>query len=263
MNRYKGFSLGAAASFVAIIASCGGNSDCNSAADSLSLESYAYDVISLTTDSVGFDLEGADRLRSQGEGILPVAKEGEPLMSLRDSLMKLAGVEFDQKGKAYPLPTEGFELSTEPADSTDACNYSINKLTITLVTPRVAVWSNETSFYPCGAAHPMSATTYVNYDRTNHRILSLSDLMKDGYQKALAQLLREKLQEMNIDLLVDIDSVEVPEIFNLTNDGISFTYGLYSIAPYSSGEVKVNLSAWELSDVLTNEGYNLIMDSSF
>ncbi len=246
----------AAGALAMVMASCGGNS----ASDGeLRLESYAFDVISASTDSVPSMFEGADRLRSIGEGVLPMAKEGSKLKSLRDSLQKLAGMQITEKGEAAPLPMEGFTPTAEKPDSTEACNYWSNKLSITLITPRVAVWSDEASFYPCGAAHPLHATNYVNYDRENNRILSLADLMKPDYEEPLAKQLREKLQDMDVDLLVALESVGVPDTFNITRDGITFTYGLYSIAPYSAGEISVRFYAWELSDVLTDEGYSLIM----
>ena len=207
-------------------------------------------------------IEGFDKLRSLGEGVLPVAQEEGEMRHLRDSLERLARVQFDEKGKALPLPSEGFELAAEQPDSADACNYSTNRLSISLITPRIAVWCDEASYYFCGAAHPLHATNYVNFDRTRNRILSLADLMRADYEEPLAKMLQAKLKDMNVDFLAGLETIGVPDTFNITSDGINFTYGLYSIAPYSAGEICVDFSVWELGDVLTEEGYSLIMGAA-
>lgn len=256
MNISQIFAAGALA---LVLGSCGERQDNT---DEITLESYAFDVISTSTDSLPTNIEGADKMRSIGEGVLPVVKGESGMQALRDSLQKLAGVQFDDKGTASPLLDPTFQATQEQPGSTEACSYSTNKLSVRLVTQRIAVWSDEAAYYPCGAAHPMYATTYVNYDRKNHRVLSLADLMKKGYEKPLAKMLREKLKDMNVDLLVSPDAVGIPETFNITRDGITFTYGLYSIAPYSSGEISVNFYAWELNDVLTSDGYSLIMGTT-
>lgn len=263
MKKFLSMTL-AAGALCMVMASCGGNGgnanegDHNCSGD-LKLESYSFDVILTSTDSVKPVIEGADKLRFLGEGVLPVVKEGCKMQALRDSLVKLAGVELDAKGTATPLPAEGFRLTQEEPDSTEACNYRINKLSISLITPRVAVWCDEASYYYCGAAHPLQTTNYVNFDRTTKRIISLSDLMKPDYQESLARMIRIRLKEMNVDLLSSLDEVGVPESFNITSDGVNFTYGLYSIAPYSAGEISVKFTVWELGDLLTPEGYTLIM----
>ena len=61
------------------------------------------------------------------------------------------------------------------------------------------------------------------------------------------------------DLLEPLDSIAIPANFELTADGIRFIYGLYEIAPYSSGEVSVDISGYELDSLLSADGRRLIL----
>ena len=95
---------------------------------------------------------------------------------------------------------------------------------------------------------------FVNYNLTTGTILSLSDLMKPGYEAPLAEMVRNKLAEDSVELLVDPKEIELPQSFAITTDGILFSFNPYQIAPYSEGIIKVELSLDEIFDYLSKEG---------
>ena len=63
-------------------------------------------------------------------------------------------------------------------------------------------------------------------------------------------MIRARLKEDKVDLMVPLDKVEVSDIFEITSNGIRFLYPLYEIAPFSEGEISVSFDAFELEDLL-------------
>lgn len=56
-----------------------------------------------------------------------------------------------------------------------------------------------------------------------------------------------------------VSQVELPEQFGLTSKGIIFSYDPYMIAPYSEGTIQVELSAGELTDILSAHGQYILL----
>ena len=222
----------------------------------IELESYSYDCIQQLTDSVEQTLEETKYWRSVGHGVLPVSIGGESVEALRDTLQAMGQVVFTPEGKA--TPETSVELTPTDLDplKTDACSTSTNELCVWLVTPKVIVWEDYASYYPCRAAHGRYATTYLNYSLVDHKILTLNDIFKPGYRGELVSLLKEKLQE-NPDVFDGAD-ITVPDVFCITSEGIKFVYGIYSIAPYSAGEISVPFQYYEIDHLLSPLGESLI-----
>lgn len=65
-------------------------------------------------------------------------------------------------------------------------------------------------------------------------------------------MLRSKLKDGKYDLLVPLNEIGIPTDFEITESGINFIYGLYEIAPYSSGEITVEFATYELDDILAD-----------
>ncbi len=58
---------------------------------------------------------------------------------------------------------------------------------------------------------------------------------------------------------VPVDQIGIPAQFGLTSKGIIFSYDPYQIAPYSEGTIQVELSAGELSDILSPHGLYILL----
>lgn len=246
----------AGAAMLLALAACSGNKKDDSGR--IELESYTYDVISEVADTAGVVKEnGGLYWRSVGQGVLPVVIGDNKAMSmLRDSLESLARVRFAEKGDAEPRVTPDRRVTTLSPDSVDACSFISNNLAVRLITPHVAVWKNYQEYYICGAAHGNYATTYVNFSLDDHKILSLADIVAKENQPRLLELIKEKLKD-NTDLYADA-KIGMPENFCITSSGVYFLYGLYDIAPYSSGEIPVSFETYELEDIMTPAAKKLI-----
>ena len=196
-------------------------------------------------------------MQFRGGGMLPVAGKDEKLVALRDSLLRMASVEFTEKGECAPVPDPELKVVKLSADSVAACGLSTNMLTVVLATPEAVVWEDYSYAYMCGAAHGNAACRYLNYSLGDGTILSLDDLMTTGYRDSLTELLRSRLADRE-DIFEDAE-IGIPGQFRITSDGLQFVYQQYEIAPYSSGIIRVDLAAYELGDLLSARGRTLIL----
>ena len=78
--------------------------------------------------------------------------------------------------------------------------------------------------------------------------------MNPGYEEKLTAVLREKVKEENIQLLVKPEELEIPKAFAITSDGLLFSFNPYSIAPYSEGIIKIDVPIDDILDILSKEG---------
>lgn len=242
------------------LSSCGGTGD-RKVVDSdlpmcvVEFEEYRYDAVAAVPDSDVLDMEGGKYWRLTGSGMLPVRIGGKDVGVLRDSLERLGCVMLDDSAHSSPrldvAPFRDMGLTVTALDpkNTKACSTTCNQLSVALCTSEVVVWKDYAYSYLCLAAHGMYNTSFVNYSISDGKILSISDLMKPGYEAELTRLIRQKIEEENVSLLVPIEEVGIPKDFEMTTQGVRFMYGLYEIAPYVEGEISVNFDAYELEDL--------------
>lgn len=242
-----------ALAFIVLLASCGSASktDNDNKLPIVELQSFQYDVIAETASGDSLLQPGSRYTRITGEGVMPVSIGSHDLKLLRDSLATLSVATFVNVDKVEPRVDSDMVINPglKPED-VDACGSSYNSLTVSLVSPRLLVWKDYASSYVCGAAHGFHRTSFVNYRVSDGKILSLADIMRHGYEDELAQMIRMRLKEDKVDLLIPADQVPVSDVFEITSNGVRFVYRPYEIAPYSEGEVSVNFDAFELEDVL-------------
>lgn len=237
----------------ALLASCGGGAktDNDNILPRVELQSFQYDIVAEMTEGDTLTQPGSRYTRVTGEGVMPVKIGNRDLSQLRDSLEQLCAVSFVTADKVEPrLEPDMYISETLKPDEVDACGSSYNSLTVSLVSPRLLVWKDYASRYICGAAHGMYRTAFVNYSVRDGKILSLSDMMRPGYEEELAEMIRTRLKEDKVDLMIPADQIQVSDIFEITSNGMRFIYPLYEIAPFSEGEISVSFDAFELEDVL-------------
>lgn len=227
----------------------------DNAASSLSLKSYTYDVVLSTHDAPDTSFEGDSLTRLKGIITLPEMIDDKDAQALRDTLCSLAQV-IIEKDNLKPKIDSTENIATN--QNVETCGFRLERVIVTLVTPSVIVWEHTETVYPCGAAHSMHFTNCINYARQNEKILSLSDILTPTGRAELTAMLRSRLADSGFDLLVDPTTVELPDKFRITSSGIDLIFGLYTIAPYSSGEITISFTSGELFDVLTPAAYELV-----
>lgn len=248
---------------ILLLASCASGADKQNEGNDKTLpkvefEGYRFDTVVRQTDADSLPNEGYNLVRVSGQGMIPVKIGNHDLTILRDSLEKIGGFIFTGVNSVEPQLEENQVITDMKPSQTEACGASHNELSVNFLTPQIVVWKDYAAYYICGAAHGSYRTTYLNFSLSEGKILSIADLMRPGYEEELSQLLREKIQNEKIDLLIPISEVGIPDNFEITADGIRFVYGLYDIAPYAAGEIYVDFDAYELEEILTPESLRLI-----
>lgn len=246
------------------ITSCGSGSN-NSEEHSPVMEfrSFDYDVIAQLADADSTGVDGSAYCRVSGQGILPEKIGNLDLALLQDTLTKIAGVIMVDKNLAQPALDNDLAITKKDVSSTEACSVMVNELSVDLITPQLVVWKDYSYSYPCGAAHGMYSTTYVNFEVEKGRIITLEDLFGKDYETKLEGLIRQKLEEEKVTLLVEPDEIKVPSDFRITTNSVEFIYSLYEIAPYSEGEIKVDLSRFEIEDLFMPGVEEMIFGNNF
>lgn len=132
-------------------------------------------------------------------------------------------------------------------------------------TEQVLVYKLYTEQYT-GGAHGSYATRYFNYDLANDRQISLSDLFLPHCEGNLLSAICKNLckkycarsaSELESKRNINLAHATVTDDFLLNSDGITFIYPLYSIAPYSEGEITVTIPLEDIKEYLTKDGLNL------
>lgn len=230
------------------------NSKDETVVENLSFESYKFERMGEYEDSDTRASDGERYVRYVSEGVLPRDLGTGGAGMLRDSLMRMALLVSDDEGRPAPLMPDSMIRVYNIPDSILNCGFVYTSLSTTLLTPRVVVWEIDRETYAYHAAHGNRFTGYVNYNLTNGKIINLSDLMNPGYEDKLTAVLREKVKEENIQLLVKPEELEIPKAFAITSDGLLFSFNPYSIAPYSEGIIKIDVPIDDILDILSKEG---------
>lgn len=109
-----------------------------------------------------------------------------------------------------------------------------------------------------GGAHGMYASQYLLFDLNTQRRLQLKDIVLPNSETKLATALRDLYLQEYSELAENwlpateqeqLDAMLVDN-FVFTDDGLTFIYPLYQLAPYSYGEVRLKLDSHSLQGLL-------------
>ncbi|WP_051687216.1 DUF3298 and DUF4163 domain-containing protein [Microbulbifer sp. HZ11] len=111
------------------------------------------------------------------------------------------------------------------------------------------------SYLYTGGAHGMPVSRWLNWDLANESQLALNDVLVPGQEDAFWKLAEAahdewlKSQQVNEDFRQNWPFSRT-EDFRLTNDGLVLRYGVYTLAPYSMGEIELTIPPAKLKAVL-------------
>lgn len=122
------------------------------------------------------------------------------------------------------------------------------------------------TFIDMGNAHPEQWSHWINFDLTNGKLLTLEDILLLSAKEELEELLLNKLiyqqAELNPDKnIVSLEDLQklgflqltpmyIPENFFLGKNSVQFLFNRYDIAPYSSGEIIIEIPYEEMNPYL-------------
>jgi hypothetical protein len=113
-----------------------------------------------------------------------------------------------------------------------------------------------------GGAHGLETQEFYSIDLNSGKVLTLTDIFNDGYEKDLGNLITGKLKELyslrQNQLLTEAgfftDDVKPIDNFYVTGDGIGFFYNHYEIAPYANSPNNCFIGFDELKPLLRQGG---------
>lgn len=114
-----------------------------------------------------------------------------------------------------------------------------------------------------GGAHGNHVITFLNFKAEDGSLIHKSNVFNESMDEALLKLIMQKMakdygyttQEALVEAtgITLIGDIFVADNFRIENDGITFVYNTYEIAPYSAGTINVFLGYDALKDVLLPE----------
>ena len=117
-----------------------------------------------------------------------------------------------------------------------------------------------------GGPHGMYATEFTNLNLSTIQPILLDELFVEDYQETLTELLwyqlaldngvetRDELEEMGYATTGELAPTEN---FYISEDGITFYYNVYEIAPYSMGPTQITLS-YDMLEYILNYDNKLV-----
>ena len=113
-----------------------------------------------------------------------------------------------------------------------------------------------------GGAHGSNFRQFVNYNLQTGEQIDEEQLFAENYQEPLTQLLLQYMVEQNdeIELIQDlqeagynVDDIHPNDNFYLAEEGITYVFNPYDIAPYALGETEILIPWSALQNILKPE----------
>ena len=134
-------------------------------------------------------------------------------------------------------------------------NYdSISEYGIDYLSEKIAS-INEYFYEYTGGAHGVHGKIYKVYSLSNGERLKIEDILIDVNNLDLINKVKEKLlSNADEESYFNLDGLSLQENnFYITSKGLTFTWGIYEIAPYATGDSEVLFSIDEIMPYLKDE----------
>ena len=136
--------------------------------------------------------------------------------------------------------------------------YSISEYGIDYLSEKIA--SINKYFYEyTGGAHGVHEKIYKVYSLSDGERLKIEDILIDVNNLDLINKVKEKLlSNADEESYFNLDGLSLQENnFYITSKGLTFTWGIYEIAPYATGDSEVLFSIDEIMPYLKDEYKNI------
>lgn len=136
--------------------------------------------------------------------------------------------------------------------------YSISEYGIDYLSEKIAS-INEYFYEYTGGAHGLHGKIYKVYSLSNGERLKIEDILIDVNNLDLINKVKEKLLSIaDEESYFNLDGLSLQENnFYITSKGLTFTWGIYEIAPYATGDSKVLFLVDEIMPYLKDEYKNI------
>lgn len=136
--------------------------------------------------------------------------------------------------------------------------YSISEYGIDYLSKKIAS-INKYLYEYTGGAHGVHGKIYKVYSLSNGERLKIEDILIDVNNLDLINKVKEKLLSIaDEESYFNLDELSLQENnFYITSKGLTFTWGIYEIAPYVMGDSEVLFSIDEIMPYLKDEYKNI------
>lgn len=159
------------------------------------------------------------------------------------------------------------DMMKHQADSEQSW-YSQTNITVPFQTNTLVCLSIETDDYT-GGAHGIYSTFFTNYDKEAKQFVTLKKLVGDSALKELTSIAEKQFRIANeiqpdanletLGYLFNEGKFYLTDNFTITDEGITWLYNPYEIAPYAQGTIEVAVSKNDLQPLL-KKPYQTIWD---
>lgn len=115
-------------------------------------------------------------------------------------------------------------------------------------------------FYVKHAAHPMTYLRAFTMNTKTGEVYKLNDIFKpdSGYAEKINLLIEQQIAAYQIPMLKPFKGIGGNQEFYLSADGLVVYYQLYEYTPYFYGFLKFTIPYGQISDILNDNGRDLI-----
>lgn len=125
----------------------------------------------------------------------------------------------------------------------------------------VTVYIVNIDYYE-GGAHGVNIRTILNFDNATGRRLTINDVFVPGHEKRLNEMLlkaledktdKKGIEELKADGYLCTTDIYAPQNFILGDNGVTFVYNAYEIAPYEKGLTELTIDYDDLEELMAKD----------
>lgn len=195
--------------------------------------------------------------------LMPSVIHKHDIKPLQDAILKIAfdsiSTDYKELMTAYfeeSLKQTGFNAEQVENDTivfNTADGYNLITGNVVNLSADLLVYCISDNIYIPGAAHGMSTRNYINYNITEGKLITLSDLFTPAGLKTLPSVIARQAAELSAVFgPTDITALPSEDNFYISAQGdIVFVYQPFEVASYAQGFINVPFYPYELVDYMT------------
>lgn len=231
-------------------------------------DAIAFGGYSISADSVLFDSVNSPTAKLNISILLPL--EGDSFFYIRESILSA----FFGKDHLSEYPDDSIlliyadmyfkkyiESNIDIYDGGYSFNWEMIGNSSIMLNRKGILCYRADSYAYTGGAHGMGISRLLVFDtRAKTRIL-LKDLFIENSDKELGKLLEKKYRKMRFldddESLTDAglfdENIHATENFQISDNGITFIYNPYELAPYAMGSITISLPYSDIQDLIRDD----------
>ena len=174
---------------------------------------------------------------------------------LLDQLQGFGEAKTTTKNIGLEQVAQDFIAEAEKVTGMSSANWQLNGEVKTLARSGELLTVAISTYIYSGGAHGMPATQWLNWDLAKDREVKLSDVIAPQQENAFWQLAQVEHQNWLEAMSADEGfrqnwPFQRSEDFRFTQDGLVLRYGVYTLGPYSMGDVELVMPREKLSGLI-------------